>query len=237
MKKNEINDSCSIDLVIFDLDGTLIDSRVDIAHSINQGLLSVGAPESSKETIFPLIGHPLIEIFHRLLPSELKNQAEEATNVYRRYYLHHCSDASRVYPGVIDCLGRLRAVPLAIATTKMTFMAVKVVKELGLAHYFKLVQGSDNIPHKPDPTLLNIVLNKLKKGAGNSWMVGDTIFDIQAGKAAGMRTCAITYGIGETEALKQEDPDLLLNSLSTLPDCLEIFSENPNKKNNRQLRV
>ncbi len=224
MKKHEKLVTNDVDLIVFDLDGTLIDSRIDIANSINQGLLAVGGTTCPTEAICPLIGRPLIKMFNQLLPGELKGQAEQAAAAYRRYYINHCSDASLVYPGVVACLGRLTAIPLAIATTKMTFMAAKVVKELGVAPYFKLVQGSDDIPHKPDPTILNIVLNKLNKKAKNSWMVGDTIYDIQAGKAAGMHTCAVTYGIGRREELRKEGPDLLLNTLSDLPVRLELPS-------------
>ncbi len=229
MKKNKIYDTRAVDLIVFDLDGTLIDSCIDIANSINQGILAVGGPPCPNEAIFPFIGRPLIKMFHQLLPEELKDQAEQATAVYRGYYLNHCSEASRLYPGVIDCLNRLTDIPLAVATTKMTFMAVKVVKEMGLAHYFKLVQGSDDIPHKPDPTILNMVLSKLNKEAENCWMVGDTVFDIQAGKAAGMQTCAITYGIGRTEELRAEGPDLLLSTLSNFPGRLELPLNNSKK--------
>ena len=157
-----------IDLVIFDLDGTLVDSRIDIAAAINQGLLAVGAEQCAQEAIFPLIGRPLVEMFLTLLPQKLKNSAEKAAEAYRHYYMDHCADASQLYPGVPQCLEALSTIPLAIATTKMTFHALKVAEELGLTPYFDLIQGSDGIPYKPDPTLLKIVLEKLDKKAENS---------------------------------------------------------------------
>jgi HAD superfamily hydrolase (TIGR01549 family) len=209
-----------VELVVFDLDGTLVDSREDIAGAVNQGLQAVGGPGRPGEDIYPLIGRPLLQIFAELLPPGLGARAVEAQAVFRRYYLDHCFDRSRLYPGVVECIERMKSVPLAVATTKMTFMAIRVIEHTGLAPHFSLVQGSDDIPHKPDPTLLRIVLGKTGKQAERSWMVGDTVYDIQAGKAAGMRTCAVTYGIGSVADLGEECPDLMVASLAELPSRL-----------------
>ena len=129
--------------------------------------------------------------------------AQGAAETFRQYFFQHCAEKSRLYPGVSACLENLQAVSRAVATTKMTFMAVKVVEEMGIAHHFDLVQGSDGIPHKPDPAVLSRVLEKLEKQPHKSWFVGDTVYDIQAGKAVGMRTCAVTYGIGLVDELER----------------------------------
>jgi phosphoglycolate phosphatase-like HAD superfamily hydrolase len=101
-------------------------------------------------------------------------------------------------------------------------MATAVTERLGIAHHFDLVQGSDSMPNKPDPVVLTRVLRTLEKRAGLSWMVGDTVYDIEAGKAAGMRTCAVTYGIGIRQDLEATDPDLLVDSLADLPGRIGI---------------
>jgi len=214
--------SNNVDLIIFDLDGTLVDSRMDIASAVNQGILAVGGQARAYEDIFPLIGRPLVKMFLALLPEKLRPSAERAAEAYRHYYYDHCTDTSVLYPGVIECLEGLSSVPLAIATTKMTFMAVKVAQELKITHYFKLIQGSDGIPFKPDPAILIMVSEQLKKRADKSWMVGDTVYDIQAGKAAGMHTCAVTYGIGSFEDIQVQGPDLILTSLSDFPAKIGI---------------
>jgi phosphoglycolate phosphatase len=200
-------------LVIFDLDGTLVDSRADIATSIDHSARAVGAPPVAREAVFPLIGQPLVAMFETLLSAEFKARAEDAAAIYRRHYFDHCADATAIYPGVLACLDRLDGVPKAVATTKMTFMAVEVLKQLGLTDRFALVQGCDGIPHKPDPAVVQLVLEKLGAPADQSWMVGDTVYDIQAGRAAGTRTCAVTYGIGSAVDLAAENPDLLLDNL------------------------
>lgn len=212
------NESVQPDLVVFDLDGTLVDSRLDIVASVNEALRAVGAPEVPAERIIPLIGEPLSSILERLLPPDLRGRVPVAVEAYKAHYFDHCFDRSRLYPGVRECLERMRGLCLAVATTKMTYMAVRLVKAAGLASFFSLVQGSEGIPYKPHPEVLKIVLRKTGKRAGRSWMVGDTVYDIQAGKAAGMRTCAVTYGIGSRAALEEEKPDLLVGSLFELPE-------------------
>lgn len=216
METQKDKGNVAVDLVIFDLDGTLVDSREDIARAVNQGILSVGGRACPARDIIPHIGRPLVEIFERLLPHELRGMAQRAAQTYREYFFEHCAETSRLYPGVSDCLEKLGGVSRAIATTKMTFMAVKVAEEMGIADHFDLIQGSEGIPHKPDPAVLQCVLEKLGKEAGRSWVVGDTVYDIQAGKAAGMRTCAVTYGIGAAGELERAAPDLLLNDLGDL---------------------
>ncbi|MCP4198254.1 MAG: HAD-IA family hydrolase [Proteobacteria bacterium] len=202
-----------VDLVVFDLDGTLVDSREDIAAAVAVAMQTVGGPVRDKQAIVPFIGRPLIDVFLGLLPASLAHRAEDAAQAYREYYLVHCADTTRLYPGVLECLNRLDGIAKAIATTKKTFMAVELMERLGLANRFVLVHGSDGIAHKPDPTVINQVLDKTGYVAEHSWMVGDTVYDIQAAKAAGMPVCAVTYGIGTRADLVAQNPDLLLDTL------------------------
>jgi 2-phosphoglycolate phosphatase len=218
MKKARRGEIEAVDLVVFDLDGTLVDSREDIARAVNHGIVSAGGKELPIQDIIPHIGRPLVDTFKDLLPVELTPMAQEAAETFRQYFFQHCAETSRLYPGVSACLESLQAVSRAVATTKMTFMAVKVVEEMDIARHFDLVQGSDGIPHKPHPAVLSRVLEKLGKRPHKSWFVGDTVYDIQAGRAAGMRTCAVTYGIGLVDELEQAAPDLLLGNLVDLPE-------------------
>jgi len=217
VNKERHRDIEAVDLVVFDLDGTLVDSREDIARAVNHGIVLVGAKALPIQDIIPHIGRPLVDTYEDLLPVDLKHMAQGAARIFREFFFRHCAETSRLYPGVSNCLETLKGVSRAVATTKMTFMAVKVVEEMGIARHFDLVQGSDGIPHKPNPAVLSTVLDKLGKRPHKSWFVGDTRHDIQAGKAAGMRTCAVTYGIGLVEELELAAPDLLLDSLVDLP--------------------
>lgn len=205
------------ELVVFDLDGTLVDSREDIAASLNAALEAVGAPLRSDVDLYPHIGRPLDVIFRELLHPGLRAHVEGACQVYRDHYFDNCSQNSTVYPGVTECLDGLAGLVLAIATTKRTLQARRVAQVMGLEPHFDLIHGTDGIPYKPDPAVLHQVLEILDKPAAGSWMVGDTVHDMRAGRAAGMRTAAVTYGIGERADLLAERPDLLLDTLADLP--------------------
>jgi phosphoglycolate phosphatase len=217
LRRKKVN---TLGAVIFDLDGTLVDSREDIVASINHGLHAVGAVSCQTAEIYPLIGRPLSEMFSRLLPASLVNSVDDATIAFRKYYFDHCADASRLYPGVVECLDELKKYTLAIATTKQTFMAVEVARLLGFTDRFALIQGSDGIPHKPDPALLYLVADKLAVEPEKCLMVGDTTYDIDAGRAAGMRTCGVTYGFGNRDDLVGSAPTVMLDSLSDLGEWI-----------------
>ncbi|MCU0662564.1 MAG: HAD-IA family hydrolase [Myxococcota bacterium] len=211
MTKLSSTTSGAFTCVVFDLDGTLVDSRVDIAASINHGLMSVGHEPKPVEQIQPFIGQPLVQIFETLLGPSQK-RAQDAATAYRSHYFDHCADHSRLYPGIEELLDALCHVPLGIATTKMTFMAVEVARRLGIDRRFAVVQGCDGIPHKPDPAVVHLTLQALGQGPSGGWMVGDTHLDIEAGRAAGLATCAVTWGFGAREELRRSRPNLMVDS-------------------------
>jgi phosphoglycolate phosphatase len=206
--------------VLFDLDGTLVDSLADIAAAVNAALARVGCAGRPFAEIAPHIGEPLAAIFRAWLPAAPPSGIEEACAAYRAHYFDNCDRASRLYPGVIACLERLAPTPLGIATTKATYQAIRVCEAFDLARRFAVIQGCDGIPPKPDPAVVLAALARLGVGTEGAWMVGDTVLDLRAGRAAGCRVCAVTYGIGTREALAAEGPDLLLDDLDALPDLV-----------------
>ncbi len=211
------------ELVIFDLDGTLVDSRRDIARAINHGLVSVGVCALSNGETERHIGRPLFDIFFDLIGDGDDERAEAACDAYRSFFFEHCADESRLYDGVKQTLQQLAGkVPLAIATTKRSYMAKRVVELMDIAPLFGLVQGTDDFPPKPDPFIINHVLQHFKVAAEQAWMVGDTISDIKAGHNAGVRTAAVTFGIGEKQALALQQPDVILEAMNELPGHLDL---------------
>jgi 2-phosphoglycolate phosphatase len=210
-------------LVVFDLDGTLVDSRRDIACSINAALRTVAGVSVPEEAVFPLIGRALDEMFALLLPRDAAGSVDEACAAYRAHYLDHCAVHTTVFPGVTGCLEALRGIRRAVATNKSTAQAVRAVRELGLAGHFDLVLGCDGIPRKPHPAVIERILEALGIDPGEACMVGDTVYDIEAGKAARLAaTCAVTYGYGDRAALVAASPDLLLDDLGALPRLLRL---------------
>ena len=209
-------------LIIFDLDGTLVDSLRDITASINHALTGTGAEPIDEVTARTYIGRPLDEIFLDLIGDGDRERAGRAAEVYRRYFFDNCARHSRLYPGVAGTLDRLRGVyRLAVATTKQTFMAVRVVDLMELEPYFEKVQGTDGFPAKPDPAVIHGLLEDFGLKSPDAVMVGDTVDDVEAGRRAGVFTCAVTYGAGREDDLKAVEPNFVIDSFDRLPGVLD----------------
>jgi phosphoglycolate phosphatase len=202
--------------VLFDLDGTLVDSLADIITSFQHGLSHLGLPVPDEREVRALVGRPLDEMY----ACYAKDRVPELCAVYREHYARNFVTRSRPYPGVPELLGTLRArgYALAIATTKRTDMARRFVDALGMAAMVDHVQGTDGFPHKPAPDVIHRALAAL--GTRGVWMVGDTVTDIQAGRAAALRTYAVTWGTHDEALLATANPDELRPDLSTLLDHL-----------------
>jgi phosphoglycolate phosphatase len=209
-------------LIIFDLDGTLVDSRDDIVASINHALQSVDEAPHTRERLVRQIGRPLSLIFDELM--ENPSRAEEAADIYRTFFFDHCADHSALYPGVSDLLPLVHKVAYtSIGTTKRTFMAVRVAQLLGFEAHLDYIQGTDDFPAKPDPTLLLNLMARFGIPAERTLMVGDTPTDILAGQAAGAHTVAVRYGIGDTEALEAAGPEYMVDNIMDLRSILHTL--------------
>ena len=198
--------------IVFDLDGTLVDSLPDIIASFQYAFTRLGLRVPSDAEVRVLIGHPLEAMYAHFAPEHVA----ALSTLYREHYPLNFTTRSRPYPGVVETLGLLRerGYRLAIATTKRTDMARRFVEALGLASALDHVQGTDGFPHKPAPDVIHRALAAL--GAQGLWMVGDTVHDIQAGKAAGLRTYAVTWGTHDAALLATAAPDVLHADLSRL---------------------
>ncbi|XXF75133.1 HAD-IA family hydrolase [Myxococcaceae bacterium GXIMD 01537] len=199
--------------VVFDLDGTLVDSLPDIIASFIHGFSRVGLPAPSEGEVHALIGQPLQDMYARFVPA---HQVDALCVAYREHYAVHCTRSTRPFPGVLGVLEGLRerGYKLAVATTKRTDMARHVVAALGLTGHLDHVQGTDGFPHKPAPDVILRALGAL--GAEGLWMVGDTTHDMHAGRAAGLRTYGVTWGTHDAATLQAAGPDAVQPDLSGL---------------------
>jgi HAD superfamily hydrolase (TIGR01509 family) len=198
--------------ILFDLDGTLIDSGTDIALAFQHALRSLGiSPVPSPEEVYPLLGKPLERMTailgYHLTPVAVENLIE----AYRAHYMEHCFDNTTIYQGVEDTLKALRPRDLGIVTTKRQDQAEYVVSMSGLTKYFRRVQGWEKgLQHKPAPDLIRKALSELLVSPSETLMVGDTEQDILAGQAAGVQTCFATYGYGNASFVKRLRPDFMI---------------------------
>jgi phosphoglycolate phosphatase len=219
-------------LICFDLDGTLVDSMADIQAALAVALAALPAADRDRDRDAVALGSvgfglPLSK-FLAIARPELDGDAQALeifTSAYRAQYHAHLLDNTKPFPGVVDTLESLarwrsQGLMLTVTTTKRTDTARRVVEGLGLSKHFDAVLGTDGIPHKPAPDLLYLAARTVERDPEHGLMVGDTVTDLQAGRAAGMATCGVTYGVTGRDGLTPEKPDWLIDAL---PDMLPIF--------------
>lgn len=202
--------------VVFDLDGTLVDSLPDIVASFLHAFAQLGHAPPTEAEVRALVGRPLEEMYAQFAPAHVPALCA----AYREHYPRNFVNRSRPYPGVVEALGTLRerGYRLAVATTKRTALARSFVEALGLAPALDHVQGTDGFPHKPAPDVIHHALAAL--GCEGAWMVGDTTSDILAGRAAGLRTYGVCWGTHGAEQLATAEPDALAPDLQRLLELL-----------------
>lgn len=207
--------------IIFDFDGTLIDSRNDIAGAQLWVLNQLGVTHYKPEDIFPYIGKSLQVTFTHLLPPALHSRIDEAVGMYREYYLPRALLTTKPFPGVRETLDALlvRGVRMAIASTKKQAQLLRVAEHFKIDRCFVQLQGSDNIPYKPDPFIVNKIIADQQWDSAETLMVGDTDSDVVAGQRAGIATCAVTYGSLTEEQLRAFSPNYIIRRL---PELLEV---------------
>jgi len=213
--------SLSIDLIVFDLDGTLVDSLPDLAAAANYALGRLGLPERPLEAHRQMIGGGEHNFVRRFLGPEHQHLFDEALRLYLEHYSRHLGDLSRLYPGVKETLGRLSPREMAVLSNKREDLARQVVHIMGIADYFAQVRGGDSYGVlKPAAEGLSALIRELGANPAQTLMVGDKPEDVQAGRGAGTRTAALTCGYADPDAILAAAPDHLLNSFTGLTTLL-----------------
>ena len=184
--------------ILFDLDGTLIDSKLDIVNSVNAMLRATRREEMSIETVAAYIGYGAPRLVASVLGVE-STESERATalNIFLEHYQEHSLGATRAYPGVEEALALLKGNPMAVLTNKPTAASLQILEGLGLAKYFQGIYGGDSFEKKkPDPSGAQFILRELGAVPEESAMVGDSDVDVQTARNAGMRAIVVKYGFG-----------------------------------------
>jgi len=206
--KNQERFHESLDLVIFDFDGTLIDSKYDIATSVNLTLKDLGLPVRSTEEIFSFVGDGVKHLLRLSVGEDNHEKYEEALTVFREHYLMHCLDTTQFYPGLEGVFERLNGCSKAIATNKSLEYTLRIVEGLGVTGWFAAIESpTDSSDLKPDPGMLLRILDHLKISPERTVLVGDSTNDVRAAQAAGVQSCAVGYGYGNREKVLALHPD------------------------------
>lgn len=211
-------------LVMFDLDGTLMDSVPDLAAAVDKMLMLLGREPAGIERVRDWVGNGSRVLVRRALAGQLEHDgvadelADEALALFMQAYSGG-HELTTVYPGVRECLDwlREREVKLAIITNKPAQFIEPLLEEKGLTGYFDWLVGGDTLPQqKPDPAALFWVMDKAGVAPSESLFVGDSRNDVRAAKAATVRCVALTYGYNHGEPIADEQPALVLDDLREL---------------------
>lgn len=188
----------NIRALIFDLDGTLIDSKNDLIQSVNAMLRELGRGELAAETISGYIGHGAPKLVARALGEGCsESEKQRALEFFLKHYEVHKLDTTRAYPGVPETLEELRSLPMAVLTNKPVRISVRILEGLGLARYFKAIYGGNSFDtKKPDPFGARTIIREMMAVAGETMMVGDSDVDVQTARNAGTMAAVVNYGFG-----------------------------------------
>lgn len=217
---------------IFDLDGTLIDSGLDIAISANFVRVHFGLPELPEPTIRGYVGDGAVNLLRRALGHDVatghtgtgglpvsEEKLAEAVGVFGDHYGRHMLDHTRAYPGVLEVLRRFQRLPLFLATNKPRSFTDGILAGLHLDGAFRRVVGGDEAPaRKPDPAHLAACVEGLDFDPARVAVVGDSPNDVHAAQAFGAISVGCTYGLVAPGIVRSAGPDLVIDSIGELAD-------------------
>jgi phosphoglycolate phosphatase len=211
-------------LVAFDLDGTLADTFEDIAQATNHALMAFGCPTLSTETIKAYVGLGARNLMTRALGPDKETFADAAAVLWREYYERHPADYTRLYPGAVDLLEWLRArdVRTAILSNKVEELTRRIAAQMGLAARVDLLRGeSDEFPRKPDPALLNHILELYGVRREQALVVGDSLPDFELARNAGVTFCGVLTGQATRDDYRAMGVSWIVETLDVLREQLE----------------
>ena len=186
--------------IFFDLDGTLIDSRGDIANSVNLTRQAYGLPPLPLEAVTKMVGNGARKLMERAMP-EFAQQLDELVADNKRQYAAHLVERTYLYPGVAEALAELKALGcrLAVTSNKTSELIPRILAQLGVLQHFDVTVGGGDVPVlKPDPGLLHLAAERMGVPiTPNDWVVGDNYTDLEVGRRAGLRVCRCAYGFGD----------------------------------------
>jgi len=206
-----------IDLIIFDLDGTLVDSREDMANAVNFTLKQIGLREKNISEISSYIGKGIEDLIRGSLGNKQEALLKRALSIFVEYYRKHSTDTTVLYPNVKEILEYFKNKRKTIVTNRNYEFALTTLNKLGIRDYFEDIVGGDDIGcMKPSSCPLDRSMGRLNADKEKAIIVGDMDIDIVAGKKAGIITCGVTYGMGKKEDIIKAKPDFIIDDIIDL---------------------
>jgi|SRR4030095_6353328 phosphoglycolate phosphatase len=207
----------NVKALVFDLDGTLIDSKRDLVQSVNATLRQTGRAELPEDLVASYVGSGAPVLIRRALGGNpMPEEMQIALQFFLAHYEEHKLDFTQAYPGVRNTLEQLRQVPMAVLTNKPVNISVRILEGLGLAEFFRAIYGGNSFAtKKPDPLGANTILGELGIPGTDAVMVGDSEVDVQTARNAGMISAIVNFGFG-THDRKAYPADIYLNRMEEL---------------------
>jgi phosphoglycolate phosphatase len=213
-----------IELMLFDLDGTLIDSRADLARSINLMLAELDRGSLSEDTIAGFVGDGVRVLTYRSLTAtdpDLRPPDEflhaDGMALMHKHYAEQMLVSTRLYPDIAKTLEHFSSKPKAVVTSKEVRFTEMILKHFEIARYFTSIVGGDTVAErKPDPKPVIEAIRQLGGSPGQAVMIGDSENDVNAGRRAGAHTCAVGYGFRTADQLRKASPDVLIERFEQL---------------------
>lgn len=200
-----------IDLLIFDLDGTLIDSKKDIGNSVNYTMGQLGLPSLSEELISQYVGNGVTPLIQNTLKKAGGHSFEKALKIFLHHYDQHLLDTTHLFDGIPNVLENFKDKKMFVLTNKLQAYSLKILKGLGINHYFQGIFGADpQYPKKPNPSVVLNLLQKFRVKPHRSVIIGDSRIDMETGKNAGILRVGVTYGFRPRQELEEVGCDLLI---------------------------
>lgn len=217
----------AVELMLFDLDGTLIDSKADLARSVNLMLEELGRPQLHEDTIGGFVGDGVRVLVHRSLTATEPERNPPTEQLHIQgialmldHYAEQMLVSTRLFPQVAETLDSFRDKRKAVVTSKESSFTEALLEHFRIAQHFDCIIGGDTVTaRKPDPEPVREALRRLGGAPRGAVMIGDSENDVLAGRGAGARTCAVSYGFRTREQLRATEPDVLIDRFDQLTEA------------------
>lgn len=209
--------------VIFDMDGTILDTLEDLRNSVNHALSMYGMPERSSKDIRSFLGNGMVKLIHRAVPEGTDAEKEAAVlAAHKAYYPQHCAEQTRPYPGICGLLEELRerGIKTAVVSNKSDENVKKLVKEYFDGLFNVAVGARDDVPRKPSPELVQIALAELGAVKEDAVYIGDSDVDVETAKRSGLHMITVLWGFRDREQLIEAGADVFAEDIGELRNCL-----------------
>lgn len=204
-------------LIIYDLDGTLVDTLEDLAAAVNEMLRLCQAPPLALSEVRRCVGRGVRELVRRALKTDEAKRLDDGIQVFQAYYERHLLDHTRLYPGAREILEHFKDRRQAVLTNKPNPFSRDIVEALGVAPYlFELVAGDAGFPKKPDPSAVHALMRVAEVSPDETLMVGDSPIDVETARNAGVEAVCLLHGLSDEAELSAASPDVLVRDFAEL---------------------